>query len=136
MSEDKGERAMGTPNTIYDLSSVLYHALKGGAVYDQYIQDAEAAGDWELVDFFGRVQDEDSIRGHEAQLLLAERTPTVARTETMAPGVGTSPTLRPGPEDPSSPRQEGTRRPEQEEDRRLLDKAIDKLTGEEEPRRE
>jgi hypothetical protein len=27
----RGERATGTPNTIYDLSSVLYHALEGGA---------------------------------------------------------------------------------------------------------
>jgi hypothetical protein len=33
MSEGRGERATGTPNIIYDLSSVLYHALKGGASY-------------------------------------------------------------------------------------------------------
>src|SRR5215211_4478317 len=36
-----GERATGTPNTIYDLSSVLFHALEGGASYDTYIEDAE-----------------------------------------------------------------------------------------------
>jgi hypothetical protein len=41
----KGERATGTPNTIYDLSSVLFHALEGGASYDTYIEDAEREGD-------------------------------------------------------------------------------------------
>ena len=76
----EGERATGTPNTIYDLASVLFHALEGGASYDQYIQDAEEAGDDELADFFRRVRDEDSMRADEAQLLLAERTLT-ARTE-------------------------------------------------------
>ena len=41
MTEGRGERATGTPNTIYDLSSVLFHALEGGASYDTYIEDAE-----------------------------------------------------------------------------------------------
>ena len=36
----EGERATGTANTIYDLSSVLFHALEGAASYDQYIRDA------------------------------------------------------------------------------------------------
>ena len=31
MTEGRGERATGTPNTVYDLSSVLFHALEGGA---------------------------------------------------------------------------------------------------------
>jgi hypothetical protein len=71
---ERGERATGTPNTIYDLSSVLFHALEGGASYDTYIQDAEQEGDQELAEFFRRVRDEDSIRADEAQHLLAERT--------------------------------------------------------------
>jgi hypothetical protein len=62
-----GERATGTPNTIYDLSSVLFHALEGGASYDTYIEDAEREGDGELADFFRRVRDEDSMRADEAQ---------------------------------------------------------------------
>ncbi len=74
MTGDRGERATGTPNTIYDLSSVLYHSLKGGASYERYIRDAEEAGDRELVDFFTRVRDEDGRRADEAQLLLAART--------------------------------------------------------------
>lgn len=81
MTERTGERATGTPNTIYDLSSVLFHALEGGASYDTYIEDAEQEGDRELADFFRRVRDEDSMRADEAQRLLAERTPTAARTE-------------------------------------------------------
>jgi hypothetical protein len=83
-----GERATGTPNTIYDLSSVLFHALEGGASYDTYIEDAEREGDQELVDFFRRVRDEDSERADEAQRLLVERTPTT--TTTSATGGGTS----------------------------------------------
>jgi rubrerythrin len=71
-----GERATGTPNTIYDLSSVLFHALEGGASYDTYVEDAEREGDGELADFFRRVRDEDSMRADEAQRLLAERSPT------------------------------------------------------------
>jgi hypothetical protein len=71
-----GERATGTPNTIYDLSSVLFHALQGGTSYDTYIEDAEREGDQELADFFRRVRDEDSMRADEAQRLLAERSPT------------------------------------------------------------
>jgi hypothetical protein len=74
------ERATGTPNTIYNLSSVLFHALEGGASYDTYIEDAEREGDEELVDFFSRVRDEDSMRADEAQRLLAERTPTTTTT--------------------------------------------------------
>jgi hypothetical protein len=62
-----GERATGTPNTIYDLSSVLFHALEGGASYDTYIEDAEREGDQELADFFRRVRDEDSMRADEAK---------------------------------------------------------------------
>ena len=73
---NSGERATSTPNTIYDLSSVLFHALEGGASYDTYIEDAEREGDQELAIFFRRVRDEDSERADEAQRLLAERSPT------------------------------------------------------------
>ena len=81
-----GERATGTSNTIYDLSSVLFHALQGGASYDTYIEDAEREGDGELGDFFRRVRDEDSARAAEAQILLAERTPAAGRTGGMTTG--------------------------------------------------
>lgn len=76
------ERATGTPNTIYDLSSVLFHALEGGASYDTYVEDAEREGDEELAEFFRRVRDEDSMRADEARRLLAERSPTTTATST------------------------------------------------------
>lgn len=92
-SGERGERATGTPNTIYDLSSVLFHALEGGASYDTYIEDAEREGDQELADFFRMVRDGDSIRAVEAQTLLAERTPTAEGTGAMraSGGAGTEP---------------------------------------------
>src|SRR5215207_10072122 len=105
-----GERATGTPNTIYDLSSVLFHALEGGASYDTYIEDAEREGDQELAAFFRRVRDEDSARADDARLLLARRTPTAAQTEGTAPGVAATedsePDLPPSTEPP--PGREGT----------------------------
>ena len=113
MAEGRAERATGTANTIYDLSSVLFHSLEGGASYDQYIQDAEAAGDEELVDFFRRVRDEDSMRADEAQRLLAERTPTAAPTEGPAsrrPTEGVTAEPPPLEEEPRRREEPGTRR--------------------------
>src|SRR5215210_6668482 len=69
IGDGSGERATGTPNTIYDLSSVLFHALEGGASYDTYIDDAEREGDEELAEFFRRVRDEDRKRADEDRTL-------------------------------------------------------------------
>jgi hypothetical protein len=116
-----GERATGTPNTIYNLSSVLFHALQGGASYDTYIEDAEREGDEELTEFFRRVREEDKDRAAEAQLLLAVRTLTAPGTEDTVSSVaatgGSEPDLSPGTEPPgglpdTEPRTEGaTSRP-------------------------
>ena len=172
----KGERATGTPNTIYDLSSVLFHALEGGASYDTYIEDAEREGDQELADFFRRVRDEDSVRADDAQQLLAERTPTATtttstttvepvegatapseglatgaprreesspRTESVLPGEGAVTGDVPGgvpprTEEAAPLRREDVGQPEREreEDKGLLDRAKEAITGEDEPRRE
>src|SRR5918997_957122 len=91
-----GERATGTPNTIYNLSSVLFLALLGGASYDTYIEDAERDGDEELTEFFRRVREEDRDRAAEAQMLLAERTPPAAGTEGTAPRVAATEGLAAG----------------------------------------
>src|SRR5215216_2476570 len=149
----KGERATGTPNTIYDLSSVLFHALEGGASYDTYIEDAEREGDQELAEFFRQVRDEDSNRADRAQRLLAERTITAERTEGTTTGAAVAGTEGGPPEsaervDPLGredrlpreeraalgredplPREERARETEREEDKGLLDKALDKLSG-------
>ena len=163
--EESSERATGTPNTIYDLASVLYHTLQAGASYDQYIRDAEEAGDQELAEFFRVLRDEDSRRADYAQELLAQRTPTGVRTGDSsraepagtAPGAGyvppagpqeEAPLARPGTEGPMVPprgeegpprgREEGPTRlseREREEDKGLLDEVRDRLLGTPEERR-
>src|SRR5918997_574144 len=116
---DSGERATGTPNIIYNLSSVLFHALQGGASYDTYVEDAEREADEELAAFFRRVREEDRDRASEAQLLLAERTLTTpgtegtalddAATEGTAPGIAATADSEPDlPPATESPGREGT----------------------------
>jgi hypothetical protein len=95
MTEGRDERATGTPNTIYDLSSVLFHALEGGASYDTYIEDAEREGDEELMEFFRRVREEDRDRASEARMLIAVR--TEGTTAGASPGLE-PPTGLPGAE--------------------------------------
>lgn len=63
----------GAKDKHYNLTSVLYHALQGGENYDQYISDAEAEGDDELVQFFKDVQEEERDRAQRAEGLLADR---------------------------------------------------------------
>ncbi len=43
-----GEQVTGVKDSVYNLSSVLYHAAEGGTVYAKYIKDAEQEGDQEL----------------------------------------------------------------------------------------
>ncbi len=73
---ERGERATGTPNTIYDLASVLYHTLDAGASYDQYVRDAEEAGDQELVEFFGAVLENNLTAAQRAKEMLVPRLQT------------------------------------------------------------
>lgn len=68
-----GERMTGTRDEHYNIVSVLYHALQGGELYVQYIQDAEQAGDVELANFFREVQEEDQRRAQRAKQLLGRR---------------------------------------------------------------
>jgi rubrerythrin len=68
-----GESATGISNARYNLVSVLYHSLEGGATYDKYIEDAENEGDQELADFFRQVQQEDAQRAQQAKSLLDQR---------------------------------------------------------------
>ncbi len=65
------DRAADDPH--YNLISILYHALKGADLYDEYISDAEAAGDTELRDFFEQVQQEENRRAQRARQLLTAR---------------------------------------------------------------
>ena len=153
MTESRGERATGMPDTIYDLSSVLFHALEGGASYDAYIEDAEREGDEELTEFFRRVREEDRDRASEARMLISAR--TEGATAGAPPGLE-PPTGLPGAEpvreenSPGDARRatssenlprteessgEQERRIEQErEDEGLVDKARGYLLGEDRER--
>jgi rubrerythrin len=68
-----GEQQTGVRDTVYNLSSVLYHAAQGGTVYAKYIEDAEQEGDQELADFFRQVQQQDAERAQKAKALLDNR---------------------------------------------------------------
>jgi hypothetical protein len=68
-----------TDDSLYDLVSVLYHALQGAETYATYIDDAE--GDEELVSFFNEVKAEEERRAKRARELLAHRLPSTQRSE-------------------------------------------------------
>jgi hypothetical protein len=70
---DQNQYDGGAPNRVYNLVSVLYHALEGGATYGKYIQDAQQEGDQELAQFFQQTQQEEKQRAQRAQSLLAQR---------------------------------------------------------------
>jgi hypothetical protein len=70
---EKAEHATGTRDVTYNLISILYHALQGAETYQQYIADAEHAGDQEAVQFLRDVQAEDRRRAERAKLLLRQR---------------------------------------------------------------
>jgi hypothetical protein len=60
-----------TADHEYALVSVLYHALQGVQACEQYIDDAERAGDEDLIQFFQECRDEQSARATRAKQLLA-----------------------------------------------------------------
>ena len=153
MNEGRGERATGTPDTIYDLSSVLFHALEGGASYNTYIEDAKREGDEELTEFFRRVREEDRDRASEAWMLIAARTEgaTAGASPGLEPTTGLPGTKPVEEEVPSGEAQRGTplealprtegspgeqeRRIERErEDESLIDRARGYLLGEDRER--
>jgi hypothetical protein len=68
----------GTPDPVYDLISVAYHALQGAETYEQYAQDAQELGDQELADFFRKTQQQCQQCANEAQRFLASRLQQIA----------------------------------------------------------
>lgn len=64
---------LSTEDQVYGLVSVLYHALQGAETTEQYIDDAERAGDEELVKFFEQCREQDNERASRAKALLAAR---------------------------------------------------------------
>jgi hypothetical protein len=62
-----------TEDQVYGLVSVLYHALQGVQACEQYVGDAERAGDEDLVKFFEECRDEQQQRAARAKQLLVQR---------------------------------------------------------------
>ncbi len=62
----------GFSDVMYDLVAVQYHALKGGSNYAKYIQDAQSAGQQEIVQFLQQVQQQDADRAAQCHQLLGK----------------------------------------------------------------
>ena len=67
------EKQTGTTDENYNLINSLYHLLKGASNSEQYIKDAQEAGDQELVQFFKDWQDEQRNFSERAKNLLSSR---------------------------------------------------------------
>jgi rubrerythrin len=70
---DSSQGNTGTGDVTYNLVSILYHALQAAETHDQYIRDAEEAGDQDLAAFFREVKEENTRRAERAKELLARR---------------------------------------------------------------
>lgn len=57
----------------YNLISVLYYALQEAETCEHHVQDAERAGDHELVDFFTELRDSQIARAFHARRLILDR---------------------------------------------------------------
>jgi hypothetical protein len=63
----------GTRDEHYAVISVLYHALQGAESCATYLQDAEQAGDQDLVQFFREVQGTYRQLADRSKTLLRQR---------------------------------------------------------------
>ena len=70
---DYGERTTGTRDEHYNLISVLYQSSDNVESLKTYIQDAEAEGDQELVEFFGAVLENNLEAAQRAKEMLVPR---------------------------------------------------------------
>ncbi|MCP3103889.1 hypothetical protein LZ198_33925 [Myxococcus sp. K15C18031901] len=77
-------RQTGTRDEHYNLISTLYHLLKGASTAEQFIRDAEQAGDPELAQFFRDWQEEQRHLAERAKNLLGARVAAVGDKD--APG--------------------------------------------------
>jgi hypothetical protein len=62
-----------TPDTTYNLVSVLYHALQGAETSRRYLQDAKQTGDQELVQFFQAAHAWQQHLATQAKAVLTQR---------------------------------------------------------------
>ena len=66
------EHKTGVKDEVYNVVSVLYHALQGGETCMQYLQDAQETGDQQLVQFFQEVQECHRHVATRAKAVLAQ----------------------------------------------------------------
>jgi hypothetical protein len=69
---DSSQSKTGTRDITYDVISVTYHLLQGAETIDQYIGDAEQAGDQDLAQFFRETKEEYTRRADRAKQLLVK----------------------------------------------------------------
>ncbi len=69
----EGGEVTGVSDDVYNLVSILYHALQGSENYARYASDAERSGDRELVAFFREMQQEDAQISQRIIGLLKDR---------------------------------------------------------------
>jgi hypothetical protein len=67
------EHMTGTRDEHYNLISVLYHVLQGAETCATYLQDAERAGDQDLVQLFREVQGTYRQLADRSKALLQQR---------------------------------------------------------------
>lgn len=74
----------GVRDEHFDIVSVLYHALEGADACAVYCEDARKAGDSELAEFFGQLQEEQKRLSDRAMRLLVKRAASkVEKSETL-----------------------------------------------------
>jgi hypothetical protein len=67
------ERSTGIKDEHYDVVSMLYHTLQGADTCTGYLQDAERAGDQDLVQFFREAQGTYRQLAERGKTLLRQR---------------------------------------------------------------
>lgn len=82
------ERQTGTRDAHYNVISTLYHLLKGASTAEQFIQDAERAGDPELAQFFRDWQEEQRHLAERAKNLLGARLGSTERSPDKGSAAG------------------------------------------------
>lgn len=73
MTGATGQTGTGASNIVYDVVSVLYHSLESASTAQQYIRDAQQAGNNDLVNFFQQVQQVNRQCADQAQQLVAQQ---------------------------------------------------------------
>lgn len=73
MQQQDAKNITGTSDVVYNLASVIYHELQEAETVQQYIQDAQQAGDQQLVQFFQQVQQGARKQADQAKQLLKQK---------------------------------------------------------------